>query len=391
MTERLYYSDSYLTRFTARLSAIRSGGRRVLLDRTAFYPTSGGQPFDVGTIEGTPVVDVVDEDADIVHVLDRPLAMATGSDVRCEVDWARRFDHMQQHTGQHLLSALLADRHGWPTVSVHFGDAYSTVDVVAGEVAEERIAEAEQLVNAIITANHPVEVSFEDARTVTGLRKPSDRDGLLRVVSIGGIDRSACGGTHVARTGEVGALLLRRVERTKGQLRIEFVCGARAVRAARHDYLHLHQAARVLSAAPAELPALVEGLSMRARELEREQRRLLQELAAHEASALWKVAPLDTVGRRRVHLVAEHGHARDRQALATAITALGGAVVVVEGRESRSILLATSDDSGQDAGQLLKPLLATHGGRGGGSPRVAQGTLPDSEALAFVVQALAHD
>ncbi|WP_434479155.1 alanyl-tRNA editing protein [Gemmatimonas sp.] len=271
-TIRLYYDDAQLARFSASVTEIAGEGRIVYLDRTAFYPTSGGQPHDLGTIAEVSVVDVVDEESRIAHHLAEPLGLPAGAMVVGQIDVARRIDHMQQHTGQHLLSALLTDEYGWPTVSVHFGDESSTVDVAGEGLTLELLATIEQRVNTLALENHAVSVSYEDASTAEGLRKASDRAGTLRIVTIEGLDRSACGGTHVARTAEIGAMLLRRYEKTRGNSRIEFICGHRAVQRARLDADLLTRAARPLSAAPHDLPALVEQQQSRLVELERERK-----------------------------------------------------------------------------------------------------------------------
>jgi alanyl-tRNA synthetase len=225
VTDRLYYQDAYLTEFDAAVLDRAEGGRRVYLDRTAFYPTSGGQPFDTGALGEADVVDVVDEGDRIAHLLAAPIA---ADRVRGRVDWTRRFDHMQQHTGQHLLSAVIAERFGHETVSVHFGRESSTLSLATGALTAERVAEAERFANRAVTENRQVKVTFEDAAAAAGLRKAPDRQGTLRIVTIDGLDRSACGGTHVRATGEIGAILIRKVERVKQLVRLEFLCGERA-------------------------------------------------------------------------------------------------------------------------------------------------------------------
>ena len=219
MTERLYYADSWLTEFDAAVVGAAEDGRRVYLDRTAFYPTSGGQPFDTGELGGAAVVDVVDEGTRIAHVLDSPLA-ARGR-VHGSVDWDRRFDHMQQHTGQHVLSAVFEDLFGHATVSVHFGADYSTLDLDVAAVDAAKIAEAEAHANEIVLADRPVGVFFAEAGAVSGLRKPPPDRGLLRIVEISGIDRSACGGTHVRSTAQIGPILLGKLDRVRQNARIE--------------------------------------------------------------------------------------------------------------------------------------------------------------------------
>ena len=262
MTDRLYYHDATLRHFTARIVEVSNDRRKVYLDRTAFYPTSGGQPHDLGTLEGAVIADVVDEGERIAHLLVTPLASA-GTEVRGEIDWRRRFDHMQQHTGQHLLSAVIEDLTGLATVSVHFGAETSTLDVAdargqARMLDTTVLAEIEQRANEIVAEARPVRVTFEDARSATGLRKQSDREGLLRVVSIEGVDRSACGGTHVSTTALIGPVLLRRQEKVKQGLRLEFVCGRRAIERVRRDLDALSTVARLYSAGIDDVPRLAE-------------------------------------------------------------------------------------------------------------------------------------
>lgn len=388
MTDRLYYTDAYLPTFTARITAIEPETRRVYLDRSAFYPTSGGQPHDIGRLGEAPVIDVVDEDSRVAHVVESVDTLAVGVAIEGQVEWSRRFDFMQQHTGQHLLSALCADGYGWPTTSVHFGDDYCTVDIAAAQVGMDTVREIERRANAAITTNIEVLVSFEDASAATGLRKPSDRAGALRIVTIAGIDRSACGGTHVRRTGEIGSMLLRRVEKTKGATRIEFLCGARAVRRASADADLLTRASRTLSAAPDELPGLVETQLARISELERERKRLAGELARHDAQERWNAAPVDASGNRIVQVTLEGRPVRDAEPLAQALSALGRCVVLVRSDTPHGVMLASAADSGVDAGALLKPALVAFGGRGGGSPRLAQGSIPDADAVRGVIDTL---
>ncbi|HJX87060.1 MAG TPA: alanyl-tRNA editing protein, partial [Gemmatimonadales bacterium] len=232
MTRRLYYTDSYLTAFPAEVVDRAEDGALVYLDRTAFYPTSGGQPHDTGRLGSARVLDVVDQGDRIAHRVDTPLPAGP---VDGAIDWPRRFDHMQQHTGQHLLSAVLADLTGHATISVHFGREISTLDLDTPELPHDQVVEAELRANRIVTENRPVEVSFEEAASAEGLRKASEREGTLRVVSIRDLDRSACGGTHVRTTGEIGPVFIRRLERVRKTVRLEFLCGERAVRRARTD------------------------------------------------------------------------------------------------------------------------------------------------------------
>ncbi len=388
MTERLYYTDAYQLSFSATVRALADDARRVYLDRTAFYPTSGGQPHDRGVLGGITVTDVIDEDDRVAHVLAEPLPLEVGAPVMGVIDPERRMDHMRQHSGQHLLSALFADQYGWPTVSVHFGAESSTIDIAGTGVDVDVLRDAEASANALIWSNREITVSFEDARAATGLRKPSDRDGTLRIVTIAGLDKSACGGTHVRGTGEIGSVLLRRAERTKGQTRVEFLCGMRTVRRARADAALLTSAARLFTAAPDDVPSLVERLQQRTLELEREQRRLAGELAVHEARALWTATMPSPDGLRRIRLTHERGAVRDFEPLAQAICGNGACAVLISTQSPAGVLFATAADSGLDAALTLRAALTAVGGRGGGSPRIAQGSLPSAEALTAVSIAL---
>lgn len=394
MTERLYYVDANQRAFDARIVDMAGDGTRVYLDRSAFYPTSGGQANDLGTLDGVAVIDVTDEDERIAHVLAAPLPAAKGDTVRGEIDWARRHDHMQQHTGQHLLSAVLEDRLGLATVSVHFGADASTLDVAGAEGAAlplepDALAAIETAANEIVAEARPVRVTFEDAAVATGLRKPSDRAGTLRIVTIEGLDRSACGGTHVATTALVGPIMLRRQEKVRQGLRIEFLCGRRALARARRDLDLLTRIARAWSASIDETATLVAAQADALRDRDAELARAAESLAGYRARELHAAQALGADGIRRIVERAIHGGADSARALGLAVSELPRAVLIAWSASPPSVLLATSPDSGLDAGRVLRPLLQAEGGRGGGSARLAQGAAPDESAVARVVAALA--
>jgi alanyl-tRNA synthetase len=384
MTERLYYTDSYLREFEARVVDRADDGRRVYLDRTAFYPTSGGQPFDTGRLGGVNVLDVADEDDRIAHVLAGPLAEER---VRGEVDWERRFDHMQQHTGQHLLSAVIEDLFGYGTVSVHFGRETATLDLATESFTADQATAAEDRANAVAVENRAVEVSFEHPAAATGLRKASTREGTLRIVSIRDLDRSACGGTHVRLTGEIGAILLGRIERVKKQVRLEFLCGARALRRARADRELLARLAAPLSASADELPTLLDAQRAELKETAAARRVAEEELDRYRARELYEAATPGGSGLRTVVVRGGTGGLDRLRGLARSVTALPGAVFVGAIGDPPTVLLATSEDSGIDAGAALKQALGEVGGRGGGNQRVAQGSAP-AAALEAVIRAL---
>ncbi len=379
-TDRLYYTDAYLREFNAQVAMIE--GAKVYLDRTAFYPTSGGQPFDVGEIGGSRVADVIDEDDRIAHVLTAAPSFAVGDTVKCRIDWRRRHDHMQQHTGQHLLSAVFADLFGHATVSVHFGDATATLDLDADMLGAQSVQKAERRANEVVFENRPVAVTFEDARTAQGLRKPSDRDGALRIVGIEGVDRSACGGTHVRGTGEIGPVVIRKVEKYKKGVRVEFICGWRALDRARADFAALQGMAAQLTAGIDELPALVAARLESERTADSERKKLAEQLAVFQVRELRAATAPGADGIVRI---AEQAETMDALRLRAQAASLESRTVYFGAAGSPpALVFAASEDSGVNAGAVLKPALAAVGGRGGGSPRVAQGTVPDATALAIV-------
>jgi alanyl-tRNA synthetase len=392
MTDRLYYSDSYLREFRARVVTVEDGGLRVYLDRTAFYPTSGGQPFDLGTLGGARVVEVVDEEDRVAHVLDAPLDLShEAEEVEGKVDAARRFDHMQQHTGQHLLSAVFEELYTAPTLSFHLGAESSTIDLGIASLDADRIARVEGRCAEIVAQARPVMVTYEDAAEVSGLRKESQRSGTLRIVSIADLDRSACGGTHVRSTAEIGPVLIGKTEKVRGNVRVEFVCGVRALNRARRDYRLLSEIGRELSAPFERAPELIAAQSARLKSLEKSSQRMATELATREGRELHEVTAPDADGLRRV---TEKGPIDDAmRARAQAFTAGGSAVFLAICEDPPTLLLAASPDSGIHAGERLKAALAAAGGRGGGNQTLAQGSVPSSDghggdALGVVTRAL---
>jgi alanyl-tRNA synthetase len=385
MTHRLYYTDSYLRDFEAAVIERSDDSRRVYLDQTAFYPTSGGQPFDGGRLGGIEVTDVVDEGERVAHLLAAPL---TGGRARGQIDWDRRFDHMQQHTGQHLLSAVLADLTGHSTVGVHFGRESSTLDLDVGGLTPDQVSKAEDRANEIVVQNRLVEVSFEEAATAAGLRKAPEREGRLRIVTIHGLDRSACGGTHVRATGEIGPILIRKVERLRKGVRVEFLCGSRATRRARADYSLLSSLASEFSAAADELPRLIASQREEIKEVNATNRELRGKLDTCHARELYAAATPESTGIRRV-TVQEDGMSADTlRGLAQAFGLMPLAVFVGAVTSPPAIVLAASEDTGIDAAGLLKSLLTSVGGRGGGSARLAQGILPGRAQLQTVIESL---
>jgi len=378
VTERLYYHDCYLREFKAKVVDSSDGGRRVYLDRTAFYPTSGGQPFDLGTLAGVAVREVIDEDDRIGHLLEAPLGAAT--EAEGVIDWSRRYDHMQQHTGQHLLSAVLEELFQIRTVSFHLGSEVSTIDVEAPALTAGQLERVEDRCAQIIAEARPVQITFEDAASDLELRKASTRTGTLRIVSIDNLDRSACGGTHVRTAAEIGSILTGKLEKIRGITRVEFVCGKRALRRAQADNRLVASIGRALSVPPEQTPQLLAALIEKNKSLEKTGQRLATELARREGQDLYAAtAP----GADGVRITTQRGLIDDAmRARAQAFVAGQKSVFLAVCDQPPSLLLAASADSGIHAGDRIKAAVTVSGGRGGGNRQLAQGSVLDAAALA---------
>lgn len=378
MTERLYYTDPDCLEFEASIVDITHEAGRTLvhLDRTAFYPTSGGQPFDTGRLNEARVIDVIDQEEVVAHVVDAPAgALGDGQRVVGHIDAERRRDHMQQHTGQHVLSAAFVRLHDVPTVSFHLGSSASTIDL-ARDVSSAAIEAAEEAANRVIWENRPVSIRFasEDEAVSLPLRKPPQRAGTLRLIDIASWDLSACGGTHVARTGEIGAILVREWERYKNGTRLTFVCGRRAVRSHRQLRDVVSHASELLSVAAPDVDTAVEKLVAEARDLRKATRSLSEELSAMRAAALAERAER-VAGMELLAAVLEGADAGALRGAAASLAAAPGRVVVLlnEARPAAIAVARSGDVTGVDASKLLRHLVDRFGGKGGGKRELAQG------------------
>jgi alanyl-tRNA synthetase len=384
-TERLYYEDSFLREFEARVISCESRGAQfhVVLDRTAFYPTSGGQPHDTGQLGNATVVDVTErEDGVIVHVTDRSLESGP---VHGTIDWQRRFDHMQQHTGQHLLSAAFVELFKMPTVSFHLGGESSTIDLAGASLSEGQAEAAERLTNQIIFEDHTVEVRYgtREELAAAGVRKEVDREGLLRAVSVEKFDLQSCGGTHVARTGQVGLVLLRKIDRQKQNWRVEFVCGGRAMHAARGDFAALSEAARLLTCGQLEVPAMLEKALEERKQSQRSRQILLETLAGYEAKELLRGA--ESGAARVVVRVFDNAEPAYLRLVATCLAAEPGVQALLGSRSGGHVVFAQSPGLAADMNALLREALHAAGGKGGGTRDFAQGSVPDASRVEAVL------
>ncbi|HXW56798.1 MAG TPA: DHHA1 domain-containing protein [Candidatus Cybelea sp.] len=394
MTERLYYHDSFLREFDATVLACdpdpeHPGERwRVVLDRTGFYPTSGGQPHDTGRLGSADVVEVADSE-DGHGVVHYTSAAVKPGPVRGTIDWPRRIDHMQQHTGQHLLSAAFIELFGFPTVSFHLGREVSTIDLEAASIVPRHLDEAERRTNEIIFEDRVVAVRFGTAEELAeaGIRKKVDRRGVLRAVEVDGFDRQPCGGTHLARTGQAGVLLIRKLERRREAWRVEFVCGFRALAAARGDFTTLTQTASLLSCGLPEVPGVIAKTIDERRMQHARAKRLEERLAEFEARALVAQGTTGADDRRVVAAVLDDATPAYLGLLAAKIVAEGNVVALLAGRTTGHVVFAQSKGGNADLGSLLGATLREFGGKGGGAKDFAQGSVPKpSDADAIVAR-----
>jgi alanyl-tRNA synthetase len=396
MTERLYYHDSFLREFDAQVISCEPEGDRwkIELDRTAFYPTSGGQPHDAGKLGGVPILEVADaENNKVVHYTSAAIAPGL---VRGEIDWKRRLDHMQQHTGQHLLSAAFIELFQFPTVSFHLGAESSTIDLEAPSLSAAQLEEAERRTNQIILEDRLVTIRFGTAEELAeaGIRKKVEREGILRAIEVEGFDRQPCGGTHLARTGQAGMLLLRKLERRRESWRVEFVCGCRALATARSDYATLGKAADQLSCGLADVPVVVKKMAEERRVQHAAVKQLEERLAEHEALALVAASksgvPSDV---RKIVAAIDGASAAYLGLVAAKIAAQPNIVVALVSRSTGHVVFAQSKGGARDMGSLLRAVVTEFGGKGGGARDFAQGSVSErvqiDTLLARALQAIA--
>ena len=369
-TERLYYDDPYLLEFDANVVETRSaaGGFGVVLDKTGFYPTSGGQPNDLGTLNDVALIDCVEDETSgvVIHVLERAISVER---VHCRIDAMRRTDHMQQHSGQHVLSQAFVELFNWPTVSFHLGVTGCTIDLAAEAVSREQAEMAEDLANRIVKENRSVAVRYASQENVAevGLRKPTERAGDIRIIDIAGYDRSACGGTHVRTTGAIGAVLITGLERAKKQTRVHFLCGNRVIRYARSANRTLEAISQTISAPPLETAAGVRGLWNESQQARKRIEELESQLMDYEA-AQFPISDGVAIGsfiNRGIDKL---------KMLAVKICSRSGVVALLADQSDQlRVVFARSADSTVDAGALIKQTVERFGGRGGGRPNLAQG------------------
>jgi alanyl-tRNA synthetase len=411
VTERLYYHDSFQKEFEANVvSCEREGDRwKIVLDRTAFYPTSGGQPHDLGFLGEVEVLEVVDvpladapgspvaPQAGVTHrVVHYTSAELPAGPVRGKIDWPRRIDHMQQHTGQHLLSAAFIELFGFQTKSFHLGSLTSTIDLEAPALTPRHLEEAERRTNEIIFEDREVAVRFGTAQELAdaGIRKTVERAGLLRAVEVDGFDRQPCGGTHLARTGQAGLLLVRKLERSRNLWRVEYVTGFRALSAAHNDFEILTRTGSLLTCSASEVPSVIAKWAEERRGQHTSTRKMGERLAQLEARELLEKhssAPLPG-SPRLITAILDDASAAYPGILAATLVAESNVVALLASRAAGHVVFAQTKSSTKDSssasdlGALLRDSIKDFGGKGGGSKDFAQGSLPNPADAERAVQ-----
>lgn len=369
-TEKLYFENAYLKEFSARVIGreIRDGQRLVILDRTAFYPESGGQPHDLGILNGVKVIRVEEEDGVIFHFLDGELA---GDEVKGQIDWPRRFDHLQQHTGQHILSEAFYQLVRGETLSFHLGQEESTIEIGLESIKDETLFQVERLANEMVFSDLEIKTYFlpEEKIPEIPLRKLPKKTGLIRIVEVNGFDYSACGGTHCKRSGQVGLIKIIRQEKIRGHIRFSFICGFRALTGFEHRRQWLQAAARLLTGEEKEVPAGVSRTLAELRNLKKKQKKMEESLAIFEAkemlagnqskiiSGLFQDKSQDEIKFLALQLV----HRAEVVAVLAGLTA-----------DSFQLVIAAADSLKTDVRQVVPVLQAEIKLKGGGSQTLVQ-------------------
>jgi alanyl-tRNA synthetase len=393
MTTRLYYNDAYTTTFKAniieRFQYRDSLG--IVLDQSYFYPTSGGQPHDLGALNDLPVTNVMvrPEDNAVAHIIKGEI---WSDAVTGQIDWSRRFDHMQQHTGQHILSQAFLKAAEAETVSFHLGNDYATIDINNSGLNPAHIEKAELIANQIIWENRPITARFIDKEEANALplRKiPDVEDDQLRIIEIADYDMTACGGTHVAHTGEVGLIKIVKLERRKEELRIEFLCGRRALKDYRQKNRIVNQLANELTTGYAEIETSV----VRLRDEVKQARRLLKQQLAHSLSIEAEHLLRNGTKKGETVIVAEQFSGRDLaeiRMLANQIAQHPNSIALIGTVDpTTQLIFSRAEDAPGEMNQLIKMALQVLGAKsGGGTPKFAQGGGPpaDKERMTQALQ-----
>ncbi|MEK3964508.1 alanyl-tRNA editing protein [Paenibacillus sp. FSL H7-0323] len=380
MTNKLYYNSTYLTDWPTRVTETieREDGLYVLLEETAFYPHGGGQPCDLGAIQGIPVLDVISEEELVLHKLER---LPNEESVTCQIDWNRRFDHMQQHSGQHLLSAVCLEKHNFMTLSFHLGEDYCTIDIEVPELSADQLYSIEREVNRQIYLNHNILSYFvtgEEAAQLKLVKQPKVTENI-RIVEIKDVEYNACGGTHVSSTGEIGIIKLLKAEKIKANTRIYFKCGYRALE-------ELNTSQQILGTLSSKFNTGKDEIIDRIEKWENEQKLLQAEIyLLKEKNDDYVVQELlNEQAGKMIAQVFEGKSLKDLKSLANKLTSKCDLPVLLATSAENKVVFAQNGSTEISCGAFFKAHLGSYKGKGGGSDKLAQAGFPTWEdALAF--------
>jgi len=389
MTKRLYYTDSYIKEFSGVVLDQQQIDKSpaIILDQTAFYPESGGQPHDTGFLGEVRVLRVIEDNSgNILHILEREIP---AGEVGGRIDWARRFDHMQQHTGQHILSQVFLTVSQARTISFHMGQESSTIDIEIARPSSGQMEEAQMLACGIVFQNRAIHILTTDRENLSalGVRKGSDREGAIRVIDVENFDRSPCGGTHVRSTGEIGLICILNFERYKGGTRVEFVSGGRALRSFWKNQELLKTLGGLYSAPPESTPEMTEKLLQAKMALSRENENLRDQLLEMEAAELFK----DAAKTAYAFTVCRTYSGRSLETvktLAQKLVARPGTLAILAITDASQVVVARSKDLQGSCNDAIKRAISKLGGKGGGRPELAQAGGFHAESLGAWLQAL---
>lgn len=375
--ERTYYSDPYITKWETDVEEVKEkdGKYYVTLAETTFYPEGGGQPSDKGTIDGIELIDLIEENGIILHVLP---GAPSGKKVKCEIDWGRRFDHMQQHTGQHLLSAVFYNLYKGETSSFHLGEDYVSIDISLGEISADIANRVELAVNEYIYKDLQVKTYIIKPEEVSKypLRKLPPAEESIRIVEIDSIDYSPCCGTHVRRTGEIGIIKILKTEKYKGITRVYFKCGSRALMDFQNKNNIISALAKHFSAPESELPSRAEALSEELNAASKEIKDLRGQLSHYEA--------MDIIKDSNEKIILETFDSKsfgDVQLITRHILNEGDYLLIVASLPDKKLLFTHRGGFDVNCGKIFKEYLAQYNGKGGGSDKQAQAGFNTEEDL----------
>lgn len=373
LNNRLYCKNPYLTEFKAKIleKLIINGQYAIVLDNTAFYPTSGGQPNDLGYIQNVPIVDVIEDNEKVIHILKENIEEKYGDIVVGKINWKRRFDHMQQHTGQHLLSAILMNHWQKETLSFHMGRDICTLDIPFVSLDEGKVSFLEVIANQVIYENRPIRHYFtqnNSENSTEKLRKLGKKHKELRIIEIEKLDRTACGGTHCQHTGEIGMIKITGWENRKDKIRISFICGKRALADYHKKHFIIKSLSNFFTTGIDQLEEKIIKLSKENKELAKKSNLLEKKLITYEVEKLKQNIITDKNGFSIISKIYLEKNIQQLKQIAIILIKETGCLVIIGANKPEPVLcLACPQEYDTNLVELMKEITKEYGGKGGGT------------------------